>query len=122
MALAGTFALLGSEAALVVLLLGILEITFSFENAVINARVLARLNHFWQTIFLSIGIIIAVFGMRIIFPIVLVSVSSALGFGEVVNLALTDPHQYAQHLEAAGPIIAAFGGSFLLMVALGYFM
>lgn len=122
MALSGTLLFLGREAALVVLLLCILEITFSFENAVINARVLSKLNHYWQTIFLSVGIIIAVFGMRILFPILLVSASSSLGFGAVVNLAFNDPQQYSQHLEDAGPIIAAFGGSFLLMVALGYFM
>jgi len=113
---------LGVEAAFVVVLLGILEITFSFENAVINARVLSRLSPAWQTAFLSVGIIIAVFGMRLVFPILLVTATSNVGFGQVIHMVLNEPAAYSQHLQAAAPLIAAFGGSFLLMVAFRYFL
>jgi len=113
---------LGVNAAFVALLLIILEVTFSFENAVINARVLAHLSHFWQQIFMTVGIAVAVFGMRIIFPIILVAITAYLPAWDVLQLALQHPEAYAHHLEAAQPVIAAFGGMFLTMVALNYFI
>lgn len=114
--------LLGPGALVTILLLSILEVTFSFDNAVVNARILERLSKFWQEIFLTIGILIAVFGMRIVFPILLVDITSQLNFGEVINLALNNPEAYTHYLELAMPSIAAFGGAFLMMVFLGYFV
>lgn len=113
---------LGPAAAVIATLLIILEITFSFENAVINAKVLQHMSTFWQKIFLTIGILVAVFGMRIVFPIAVVAISAQLPFNEVLNLALNDPEQYSQELEEAQIGIAAFGGMFLLMVFLSYFI
>lgn len=113
---------LGPSAAFIALLLVILEVTFSFENAVINARVLRLMSRFWQQIFLTIGILIAVFGMRIVFPIVLVSITAQLPMGDVLGLALNQPEHYSEYLEAAHPTIAAFGGMFLLMVFLNFFL
>ncbi|HEX6462603.1 MAG TPA: DUF475 domain-containing protein [Candidatus Saccharimonadales bacterium] len=113
---------LGLNAAFIALLLIILEVTFSFENAVINARVLAHMSHFWQQIFMTIGITIAVFGMRIVFPIVLVAITAYLPTWDVLQLALQRPEAYAHHLESAQPVIAAFGGMFLMMVAISYFV
>ncbi len=113
---------LGLNAAFIALLLIILEVTFSFENAVINARVLAHMSHFWQQIFMTIGIAIAVFGMRIVFPIVLVAMTAYLPAWDVLQLALKNPEAYAHHLEVAQPVIASFGGMFLMMVALSYFI
>lgn len=113
---------LGPEAALVALLLIILEVTFSFDNAVVNARVLRHMSPFWQKIFLTIGILIAVFGMRIVFPIALVAVTAGLSMGEVLNLAFNQPDRYSEYLESAQPSIAAFGGMFLLLVFLTYFI
>ncbi len=103
------------------LILTIIEITFSFDNAIINAKVLAKVGKFWQTIFLSVGIIVAVVGMRIIFPIVIVALTADLSWSQVVNLALHNPVAYAAHLELAHPTISAFGGAFLLMLAQQYF-
>lgn len=113
---------LGFQAALLAALLIILEITFSFENAVINARVLAHMSLFWQRIFLTIGIAVAVFGMRIVFPIILVAITAHLSMWDVLQLALYKPAEYAYHLEIAHPVIGAFGGMFLAMVALNYFI
>lgn len=113
---------LGASAFFVTLVLIAVEITFSFENAIINAKILAKMSKFWQNIFLSVGIIIAIFGMRVVFPILLVVVTAGLGWGEVVNLALNDPEKYAHALEHAHPQIAAFGGAFLLMLALHFFL
>lgn len=114
---------LGVMSALwVVAVLGILEISLSFDNAVVNASVLKDMSPFWQKMFLTIGILIAVFGMRLVFPIVIVAVMTGLGNAEVIRLALDNPDQYGQVLTDAYPMIAAFGGSFLLMVFLHFVM
>ncbi len=111
----------GQASLIPVLTLAIIEITFSFENAVINSQVLSRLNRFWQTMFLTVGIAIAVFGVRLILPLILVSASTAQNLGGVLNLALNNPDEYARELHTAYPLIAAFGGVFLLMIGLRFF-
>jgi hypothetical protein len=111
----------GLLAAGIVIIVLIIEIAFSFDNAVINAKILARLSRFWQMLFLTLGILIAVVGMRLIFPILLVSVTAHLQWTEVINIALNDPATYAHHIEAAHPAISAFGGGFLIMLALYFF-
>lgn len=112
---------IGPAALLTTFILAIIEITFSFDNAIINAKVLERVSGLWQTIFLTAGIVVAIFGMRIIFPIAIVSLTAHLGWGNVVNLALHHPQQYAHHLEQAHASIAAFGGVFLLLLGLQFF-
>lgn len=112
---------MGPQAALLAGILCVIEITFSFDNAIINARVLKTLSPFWQQLFLTVGIIIAVFGMRLVFPIAIVAATTSLDWQQVLNLALNDPEQYAHALEGAGPLITAFGGSFLLMLGLHFF-
>ena len=103
-----------------VAVLGVLEISLSFDNAVVNASVLKTMDAFWQKMFLTIGILVAVFGMRLVFPIVIVSVVTGLGTMEVIRLALNDADRYGEVLTSAYPMIAAFGGSFLLMVFFGF--
>ena len=112
---------LGPAALLVTIILSIVELTFSFDNAIINAKVLAKLAKPWQMLFLTVGILIAIFGMRVVFPIVIVMITAGLGWGQVVDLALHHPTEYAHHLEQAHASIAAFGGAFLLMLALTFF-
>ncbi|WP_028778108.1 DUF475 domain-containing protein [Shimazuella kribbensis] len=101
-------------------ILVILEISLSFDNAVVNAGILKKMSPFWQKIFLSIGILIAVFGMRLVFPVAIVSLSAKLGPIEAIQLALTDKERYEQLVTDAHPGIAAFGGMFLLMIFLGF--
>lgn len=112
----------GPAAFLIALALIIIEVTFSFDNAVINARILRELSPFWQKIFLTVGIAIAVFGMRIVFPIAIVAATTALHWKEVLNLSLNDPDKYAHALEQAAPSIAGFGSAFLLMLVLHFFL
>lgn len=112
---------LGWAALLPLLILIIIEVTFSFDNAVVNAKVLEKMSRFWQILFLSVGIIIAVFAMRLIFPILIVAVTSVLSWHDVVDLALTQPQVYETKLQAAHPTITAFGGAFLLMLSLHFF-
>ncbi len=112
---------LGIQAALIMVVLVLVEITFSFENAVINARVLQTLSERWRFLFLTIGIVIAIFGMRIVFPIAIVVLTAELPWREVVDLALRNPDLYAEKLVDAHHTIAAFGGAFLLMLCLHFF-
>lgn len=112
---------LGWGALLVMVILVLVEVTFSFENAVINAKVLKTLSPRWQTAFLTVGILIAIFGMRVIFPIAIVTFTAGIGWQEVLDLALNHPEAYAEKLESAHHAIAAFGGAFLLMLFLHFF-
>lgn len=119
--LAAVLGLLGPGALFVASVLILVEITFSFENAIINAKILSGVSRFWRKIFLTVGILIAVFGMRLVFPIVIVAITSGLPAGEVVGLALNDPEKYAHELHDAHVAIAAFGGMFLMMLCLHFF-
>ena len=115
----------GVEALILCAILGILEISLSFDNAVVNATVLERMSPFWQKIFLTIGILIAVFGMRLVFPLLIVGITANLGPIEAFQLALeqrpeSDPTSYAYLLNQAYPEIAAFGGMFLFMLFLDW--
>ncbi|HET8883895.1 MAG TPA: DUF475 domain-containing protein [Candidatus Saccharimonadales bacterium] len=120
LALAFVYVYLGWQAALVTLALMVIEITFSFDNAIINARVLNTMSYFWQQIFMTIGILIAVFGMRIVFPIVVVMLSAELSWNQVIDLALNHPNEYAAAISGAHTSIASFGAMFLLMLALHF--
>lgn len=101
-------------------ILAILEVTLSFDNAVVNAKYLKKMSPLWQKLFLTVGILIAVFGMRLVFPIVIVQITAGLGFGEVIDLALNDSERYAEELDGAKNAIYAFGGVFLLMLFLDW--
>ncbi len=101
-------------------ILAVMEISLSFDNAVVNASVLKRWDAFWKMIFLTVGILIAVFGMRLVFPIVIVAVTADLGMMEVITLALNNPTEYSAKLLAHHAEISAFGGIFLLLVFLNF--
>ncbi len=103
------------------LMLGILETSLSFDNAVVNARIIETMTPFWRKMFLTVGMIIAVFGMRIVFPLVLVWFISALPFGEVLAMTWQDPHRFQTILVDQHLVIAGFGGAFLWMVFSKFF-
>lgn len=111
----------GTGAAITIVVLIAIEIAFSFDNAIVNAKILGRLSHFWQQLFLTVGMVIAILGMRLVFPIVIVMLSAGLSWSQVVDEALHHPAVYGSHLTAAHTAIAAFGGSFLLMLSLYFF-
>ncbi|MEU5658453.1 DUF475 domain-containing protein [Streptomyces sp. NPDC047737] len=104
----------------IVAILSVLEISLSFDNAVVNAGIVKKMNAFWQKAFLTVGILIAVFGMRLVFPVAIVAISAQLGPVEAVDLALTDKDRYQELVTDAHPAIAAFGGIFLLMIFLDF--
>ena len=106
----------------IVFFLSVLEVTLSFDNAVVNAVVLDKMTPKWQNRFLTWGIIVAVFGVRFLLPVIIVSAFSGLSILNTVHMALKDVTQYTHYLELAHPSLVAFGGSFLLMVGLHYFV
>lgn len=108
------------SAVWVTLVLAVMEVTLSFDNAVVNASVLKEMDKRWRTLFLTVGILIAVFGMRLVFPVVIVSVATGQGLVDVAQLALTNPDEYSAHLTAHHVSIASFGGMFLLLVCLSF--
>lgn len=101
--------------------LGILEISLSFDNAIVNAKILRDMTPVWQHRFLTWGIIIAVFGMRIIFPLAIVAIAAWIDPISALKLAVSNPEEYARIMQDAHVGISAFGGTFLLMVGLKFF-
>ena len=102
----------------IVLVLSILEVSLSFDNAVVNATVLRDMDPVWQQRFLTIGILIAVFGMRIVFPIAIVAIAAKVGPLEAVSLSLNNPAEYERIVSDAHIGIAGF---FLAMVGMTFF-
>jgi hypothetical protein len=112
----------GPAMALLVAILAILEISLSFDNAVVNAQILGSWDEKWRKLFLGIGIIVAVAGMRLIFPLGIVSVTAGLSPGAVLDLALHHPADYAAKLISVRYLVAAFGGVFLAKIGLEHFL
>ena len=105
----------------IILVLSILEISLSFDNAVVNAAVLKDMDDIWQRRFLTWGMVIAVFGMRVIFPLAIVAIAAGLGPLAALDLSLNNPQQYETIVSSAHVGIAGFGGVFLAMVGLSFF-
>jgi len=110
----------GINALYIVTLLAILEISLSFDNAVINAKVLEDMESEWQERFITFGIPVAVFGMRFLFPIIIVAIAGGLGVWETFSMAVHNPMEYKTTLISVEKLIFAFGGAFLLMVFLDF--
>jgi hypothetical protein len=130
-ALALGYAHRGLNALFLLVVLAVLEVSLSFDNAIINAAVLKRMSPFWQRMFLTIGILIAVFGMRLVFPLLIVWATAGIDPVRAMKLALNPPHHgalefpdgspsYEKLIISAHPQIAAFGGTFLLMLFLDF--
>ena len=105
----------------IVLVLAVLEISLSFDNAVVNAKILSEMEPIWRQRFLTWGMVVAVFGMRILFPLVIVAVAAHLGPIEALKLSLEQPQRYETLLRGAHISIAGFGGAFLLLVGISFF-
>jgi hypothetical protein len=105
----------------IVLILSVLEVSLSFDNAVVNASVLKEMDEVWQKRFLTWGIAFAVFGMRIVFPLAIVAIAANIGPMEALDLSLNNPAKYEQLVSSAHIGIAGFGGAFLAMVGMKFF-
>ncbi len=110
------------EGLLAVMILSVLEVSLSADNAVLNAKKLADMDEVWKKRFLTWGMLIAVFGMRLVLPILIVAALGEMTPWHAVWLGFNDPKQYAEVLQSSHHLVASFGGAFLLMVALGFFL
>lgn len=113
----------GAELAtlFIVAVLSILEVSLSFDNAVVNAVKLEKMSPVWQHRFLTWGIFIAVFGMRFLFPILIVAVFAHLNLLSVLDMAINNPDKYSHYLHVSHPPIITFGGCFLMMLFFTFF-
>src|SRR5215217_7164710 len=69
-------------------------------EGLILCAILERMDEWWQRIFLTVGVLIAVFGMRLVFPLLIVAITAGLSPFESLDLALQrlpveDPASYA---------------------------
>jgi len=119
--LIAAFYLGGLTAIYITFLLVVLEVSLSFDNAVVNAKVLETMDPIWQKRFIIFGMPIAVFGMRLLFPLAIVAIVTGMGLFETLHVALDDPKRYEGILKSTETTIFAFGGAFLLMVFLDFF-
>ena len=103
-------------------ILSIMEISLSFDNAIVNASILKSWDQFWQNLFLTVGMLIAVFGMRLLFPLLIVAFAADIGITEVWDMGMNRPDEYASHLIEHHAEVAAFGGMFLLLVFLNFML
>ncbi|RJO77604.1 DUF475 domain-containing protein [Nocardia panacis] len=121
----------GPQALVLAAILGVLEVSLSFDNAVVNAGVLQRMTPKWQRLFLTAGVLIAVFGMRLLFPLLVVAIGAHIDPIKALDLALNPPADgaayfadgrpsYVTLLNEANPKIATFGGMFLLLLFLNF--
>lgn len=111
----------GFEALFIAFVLSLLEVSISFDNAVVNATVLKNMTPVWQHRFLTWGMWIAVFGMRLVFPLIIVAIVAKMNPWQALVMAALDPAEYARIMLTAHHEVSAFGGAFLLLVALKYF-
>ena len=102
------------------IILILMEVSLSFDNAIVNASILKNWDDFWKKMFLTVGIIVAVFGMRLLFPLLIVSFTTDLSLFEVWTLALKNPDEYSKELVSHHIEISAFGSMFLLLVFLNF--
>jgi hypothetical protein len=112
----------GIQGAVLALVLSILEVSVSLDNAVVNAKILQDMNQKWRKRFLTWGMAFSVFFVRILFPILIVWFTSALTLYESFALPFQDANKYATTVQAAHISIAGYGGAFLLMVFLAFFI
>jgi hypothetical protein len=110
----------GLAALIITAILGLMEVSLSFDNAVVNASVLREMDQKWRQLFLTVGILIAVFGMRLFFPLAIVAVATGMGLVSVADMAISTPEAYARALQSNHPAIASMGGMFLLLVFLHF--
>jgi hypothetical protein len=106
----------GFSAVYLTAILAILEVSLSFDNAVVNAKILQNMDKIWEKRFLTWGMLVAVFGIRFIFPVLIVAVAANLGIVETLNIAINNPLKYHQVLLKSENLIYAFGGAFLWLV------
>ena len=112
-------ALMGVEG---VAILALMETAESMDNAIVDYGILKTMSPRWQKRYISWGMPLSVLGMRFLFPVLLVALVAGLSPWQAARLAIMEPQRYAAIMLGAKDMISAFGGSFLLLIALNYFL
>ena len=112
----------GIKATIIIIILNLLEISLSFDNAVLNAAILNTMTPIWRQRFLTWGIFIAVFVMRLLFPILIIAIFSKTNLIEAFYFAFNNAEASKELLSQSHIPISAFGGMFLLMVFLDFIL
>ncbi|MFH1094646.1 MAG: DUF475 domain-containing protein [Candidatus Micrarchaeota archaeon] len=103
--------------ALTVAGLALFEIISSIDNAVINAEVLTKMSEKARRWFLRYGLLIAVFGIRLALPLVILMLANpAYTPVELLMSSFSDDPKTAQAVEASAPLLLASGGVFLVFL------
>ena len=92
------------------------------DNAIVNANKLDTMAQVWRRRFLTWGILIAVFGIRIVFPLSVVIIADGIGPWDAIRFAAATPEDYARIMEAAHLSITAFGGTIPENGGAGFFI
>lgn len=114
----------GRDLAIIVstVVLAILEISLSFDNAVLNAKKLETMSHGWQMMFLTFGMIIAVGVVRFYIPLQLVATLSGVSLYEAFDMAMTNHAQFQHIIAQSHSMVAGFGAGFLGMLTITFFI
>ncbi len=113
---------LALQAGFTAIILAILEISLSFDNAIVNATVIKKMSPVWQKRFLTWGMLIAVFGMRLVFPLLIVGLVAHIDPITALQLSFTNPTKYAEIMLSAHLSVSSFGGMFLFLVFIHFFI
>lgn len=113
---------LALQAGLTALILAVLEISLSFDNAIVNATVIKKMSPLWQKRFLTWGMLIAVFGMRLLFPLIIVGLVAHIDPITALQISFTNPVKYAEIMLSAHLSVSSFGGMFLFLVFIHFFI
>jgi hypothetical protein len=116
------YAIGGIQGAVIGSILAVLEVSLSFDNAVVNAKVLSTMDSVWRLRFITWGMALAVFGMRLVFPLIIVAVVAEISPYHALALAIQEPDHYKALLTSAHTSIMGFGGAFLMMVFFKFFL
>lgn len=99
------------------IILASLESSQSLDNVVVVSKIIKNMPPRWQNYYRIYGFLIGLIGMRVLMPIMLVSLIGWLNPFTALHMALYDQKQYSTLLESAEPMIMTFGGSFLGLLA-----
>jgi len=97
------------------------EVISSFDNAVVNAHVLGTLPPKYRRIFLSWGLLFAVFIVRGLLPFLIVWLANQdLSFGQLISATVSGSGDMSAYLAHSRPLLLLGGGVYLFFVFLSW--
>lgn len=97
--------------------LALFEAISSIDNAVINAEVLGKMSQKARRWFLTYGMLIAVFGLRLGLPLAIVwAANPSIAPMDILTAAFNSDPSVAEAMEKTAPVLLAGGGVFLIFL------